>query len=73
MGLCAVDKKMIRVLFAAVLQLVSVNPGSQEIRPVCGGHFPTPSCLQSGHQTHAQTPVAAEGRRNCSDRVAMCF
>lgn len=53
---------MIRVLVPAAVQLVSVKPGSQEIRPVCGGRSPTPSCLQFGHQTDAQTPAAAEGR-----------
>lgn len=53
---------MIRAL-AAVLQLVSVKPGSQEIRPVCGGRFLTPSCLQSGLQRDVQTPAAAGGRR----------
>lgn len=56
---------MIRGL-AAVLQLVSVRPGSQEIRPVCGGRFLTPSCLQSGLQRDVQTPVAA-GRRRTDD------
>lgn len=70
-------REIIRVLVAAVLLLVAVKPGSQEIRPACGGHFLTPSCLQCDHQRHAQIPVAAEGRRVglCinSVRVALVF
>lgn len=58
----AAERSSIRVLVPAVLQLVSVKPGSLEIRPVCGGRFPTPSCLQSDHQTDAQTPAAAVAR-----------
>lgn len=56
--------EMIRVLVAAVRLLVSVKRESQEIRPVCGGCFLTPSCLQSDPQKDAQRPVAAERRRN---------
>lgn len=55
--------------------LVSVKPGSQETRPACGGHFLTPSCLQSGHQRDAHILIAAEGRRVSlyinSDRVSL--
>lgn len=56
-------REFVRVLVAAVLLLVSVKRGSQEIRPACGGRFLTPSCLQSDPQRDAQTPVAAK-RRN---------
>lgn len=57
--------------------LVSVKPGSQEIRPTCGGHFRTSSCLQSGHQRDAHILIAAEERRVGlhinSDRVSLVF
>lgn len=77
-GFLCSSVEIIKVLLAAVLQLVSVKPGSQEIRPVCGGRFLTPLCLQTDHQTDAQTPIAAEGRRRDgfyinSDRVALFF